>query len=89
MKKNWHLHLERRSGWFDCRSFATGKSIKRYNRWKTNKATVIVDDDQYSLAIGRNGQNARLAAYVTNWKIDIKISDAKEEGLEFEYNVAG
>lgn len=57
---------------------------------KNNKATVIVDDDQYSLAIGRNGQNARLAAYVSNWKIDIKkLSDAKEEGLEFEYNVAG
>lgn len=57
---------------------------------KEKKATVIVDDDQYSLAIGRNGQNARLAAYVTNWKIDIKkLSDAQEEGIEFEYNVTG
>lgn len=56
---------------------------------KEKKATVIVEDDQYSLAIGRNGQNARLAAYVTNWKIDIKkLSDAIEEGIEFEYNVA-
>jgi len=35
-------------------------------------ATVIVMDDQLSLAIGREGQNARLAAKLTNWRIDIK-----------------
>ncbi len=35
-------------------------------------ATVIVPDDQLSLAIGREGQNARLAAKLTNWRIDIK-----------------
>lgn len=34
-------------------------------------AEVRVDDDQLSLAIGRNGQNARLAAKLTGWKIDI------------------
>jgi transcription termination/antitermination protein NusA len=44
--------------------------------------TVIVPDYQLSLAIGKRGQNARLAAKLTGWKIDIKSeSEAKEEGI--------
>ncbi|HML22833.1 MAG TPA: transcription termination factor NusA [Aggregatilinea sp.] len=40
-------------------------------------ATVLVPDDQLSLAIGREGQNARLAAKLTGWRIDIKsVSEA-------------
>ena len=39
---------------------------------KEKFAQVIVPDDQLSLAIGKSGQNARLAAKLTNWKIDIK-----------------
>jgi N utilization substance protein A len=40
-------------------------------------AAVVVPDDQLSLAIGREGQNARLAAKLTNWRIDIKsLSEA-------------
>jgi N utilization substance protein A len=39
-------------------------------------AQVIVPDFQLSLAIGREGQNARLAARLTGWKIDIR-SDSK------------
>ncbi|MEJ7875123.1 MAG: transcription termination factor NusA, partial [Solirubrobacterales bacterium] len=39
---------------------------------ETMEATVIVPDDQLSLAIGREGQNARLAAKLTGWKVDIK-----------------
>jgi N utilization substance protein A len=39
---------------------------------KTQYATVIVPDDQLSLAIGKEGQNARLAARLTGWHIDIK-----------------
>jgi N utilization substance protein A len=35
-------------------------------------AVVVVPDNQLSLAIGREGQNARLAAKLTGWKIDIK-----------------
>lgn len=43
---------------------------------------VIVPDHQLSLAIGRRGQNARLAAKLTGWKIDIKSeTQAREEGL--------
>jgi N utilization substance protein A len=39
---------------------------------ESKQATVIVPDDQLSLAIGREGQNARLAARLTGWRIDIK-----------------
>lgn len=45
-------------------------------------AKVIVPDDKLSLAIGKDGQNARLAARLTGWKIDVKsLSKATEEGL--------
>ena len=45
-------------------------------------ATVIVPDDQLSLAIGKGGQNARLAAKLTGWRIDIKSAmEAAEEAL--------
>lgn len=46
-----------------------------------NRATALVSNDQQSLAIGRGGQNVRLAAKLTNWKIDI-ISAQKEESGE-------
>jgi N utilization substance protein A len=44
--------------------------------------TVIVPDDQLSLAIGKNGQNVRLAVKLTSWKIDVKseaMATAKDE----------
>jgi N utilization substance protein A len=45
-------------------------------------AIVIVPDDQLSLAIGREGQNARLAAKLTGWRIDIKsLTEAATESL--------
>jgi N utilization substance protein A len=45
-------------------------------------ATVVVPDRQLSLAIGKEGQNARLAAKLTGWRIDIKSeSEAEAEGL--------
>jgi N utilization substance protein A len=45
-------------------------------------AIVIVPDDQLSLAIGREGQNARLAAKLTGWRIDIKsLTEAASESL--------
>ncbi|MCX8006747.1 MAG: transcription termination factor NusA [Coriobacteriia bacterium] len=48
----------------------------------THTATVIVPDDQLSLAIGKEGQNARLAAKLTGWRIDIKsMSQALESGI--------
>ena len=47
-----------------------------------NYATVIVPDDQLSLAIGKEGQNARLAARLTGWHIDIKSASFQGEPLE-------
>lgn len=47
-----------------------------------NTATVVVPEDQLSLAIGRDGQNARLAAKLTGWRIDIKsLAEAAGESL--------
>lgn len=51
----------------------------------SKSAKVIVDDNQLSLAIGKEGQNVRLAAKLTNWKIDIKSksqAQALQECLE-------
>ena len=45
-------------------------------------AQVIVPDDQLSLAIGKGGQNAKLAAKLTNWKIDIKSESQFRKILE-------
>jgi NusA-like KH domain protein len=47
-----------------------------------NKALVIVPEDQLSLAIGRNGQNVRLAAKLTGWKIDVRAAEKIEEKVE-------
>ena len=50
------------------------------------QATVIVPDDQLSLAIGRDGQNARLAARLTGWRVDIKSeTEFAAEDSEVEY----
>ncbi len=49
-----------------------------------NKAQVLVPEDQLSLAIGRDGQNVRLAAKLTGWKIDVKASEEAAEELKSE-----
>jgi N utilization substance protein A len=51
------------------------------------QATVIVPDDQLSLAIGRDGQNARLAAKLTGWRVDIK-SETEFSEVEEELDLA-
>ena len=49
-----------------------------------HSALVIVPDNQLSLAIGKRGQNARLAVRLTGWKIDIKsVSEAASEGIVY------
>lgn len=48
---------------------------------ENNYATIIVPDDQLSLAIGKEGQNARLAARLTGWHIDIKSASFAGEPL--------
>ena len=52
---------------------------------KTKEAIAIVDDEYLSLAIGKKGQNVRLAVQATGWKIDIKpLSEAVKEDLHYE-----
>ena len=47
-----------------------------------NKAQIIVPEDQLSLAIGKDGQNVRLAAKLTGWKIDVKSPQDEDIDLE-------
>ena len=55
--------------------------------WEEEKvARVIVPDYQLSLAIGKEGQNARLAAKLTGWKIDIKSESQMLEMYPDEYS---
>jgi len=49
-----------------------------------NKALAIVPEDQLSLAIGKDGQNVRLAAKLTGWKIDVRSPEKMEEVEEKE-----
>ena len=49
-------------------------------------AEVLVPDDQLSLEIGKAGQNARLAAKLTNWKIDIKSESQFRQILQEQQN---
>ena len=55
---------------------------------ETREATVVVPDDQLALAIGKEGLNARLAARLTGWKVDIK-SDSEFAQEEAEAAFAG
>ena len=51
---------------------------------KKKEALVIADGDNFSLAIGKKGQNARLASRLTHFKIDIKTTEqAREAGINF------
>jgi N utilization substance protein A len=53
---------------------------------ENKQATVIVPDDQLSLAIGKEGQNARLAARLTGWRVDIRSeTEFAEEEAEMGY----
>ncbi len=52
---------------------------------KKQECTVIADDENFSLAIGKKGINARLASKLTHYKIDIKnLEQAKEMGINFK-----
>lgn len=53
--------------------------------FELGRATVVVRDDQLSLAIGKRGQNVRLAARLTGWDIDILTPDEFRKNLEIMY----
>ena len=63
---------------FVCNALAPAEISKVIIHQDTKSMEVVVEDDQLSLAIGRRGQNVRLAAKLTDWKIDIR-SEAKTE----------
>jgi N utilization substance protein A len=64
---------------FVAHALSPAQVLSVETRQDENTAEVIVPDRQLSLAIGREGQNARLAAKLTGWRIDIKSQTAAEE----------
>ena len=68
---------------FACAALAPAEVTRVYVDNEEQALEIIVPDDQLSLAIGKKGQNVRLAAKLTTWKIDIKSeSRAAEAELE-------
>jgi len=57
--------------------------------FELSRATVVVDDSQLSLAIGKHGQNVRLAARLTGWDIDILTPNEYNQGIEELTNCVG
>ena len=67
---------------FIAAALSPSKVIAVMPDMENQSSTVVVPNHQLSLAIGKEGQNARLAAKLTGWKIDIKSeSQAEEEGV--------
>ncbi|AHF07520.1 transcription termination factor NusA [Desulfitobacterium metallireducens] len=72
---------------FVANALSPAKVVGVYTKPNEKVALVVVPDYQLSLAIGKEGQNARLAAKLTNWKIDIKSeSQALAQNLIPDYN---
>jgi len=63
---------------FIANSLSPAKVLEVVVNEVNKSCQVIVDDNQLSLAIGKEGQNVRLAAKLTNWKIDIKSKSQKD-----------
>jgi len=70
---------------FACNALAPAVVSKIYIVEGTKSMEIIVADDQLSLAIGKRGQNVRLAARLTGWKIDIKSETRAAEAEMLEY----
>ena len=66
---------------FIAAALSPAEAVEVRERPGEKNCRVIVPDDQLSLAIGKEGQNARLAAKLTGWKIDIKPESAADEEL--------
>ena len=65
-------------------SLSPAKALRVFINEEDKSATAIVPDSQLSLAIGREGQNVRLAAKLTSWKIDIKSEAQIRASVEEE-----
>jgi len=66
-----------------CSALAPAKISRVYIDEENRHMEVVVGDDQLSLAIGKKGQNVRLASKLTGWKIDIK-SESRMEKISSE-----
>jgi N utilization substance protein A len=66
---------------FVANALSPAKIYKINVNLDTRAMEVIVEDDQLSLAIGKKGQNVRLAAKLTKWRLDIKSRSEYEQGL--------
>jgi N utilization substance protein A len=69
---------------FACNALAPAVVSKIYIVEQSKAMEIIVADDQLSLAIGKRGQNVRLAARLTGWKIDIKSETRAAEAEMLE-----
>ena len=65
-----------------AKALGPAKVVMVFINEEEKAARVIVPDNQLSLAIGKEGQNARLAAKLTGWKIDIKSQSQAEESVD-------
>ena len=65
-------------------ALSPAKDIEVIINEKSKTASAFVPDDQLSLAIGKDGQNVRLAAKLTGWKIDIKSKSEKTKSNKLE-----
>lgn len=74
-----------------ARALSPAKIISVETNDSLKASRVIVPDDKLSLAIGKNGQNVRLAARLTGWKIEVKpeseINKVEEKPTEIEYEI--
>lgn len=64
------------------RALAPANQLESYPAEDENRMVVICPDDQYSLAIGKKGQNVRLAAKLTGWKIDVVAETEHQRRVE-------
>ena len=81
---NWTPDIAR----FACSALAPAEVTRVYVDNDEESLEIIVPDDQLSLAIGKKGQNVRLAAKLTGWKIDI-ISETRAAEAELEELTGG
>lgn len=67
---------------FASRALAPAKSLDAFSDEEHKRITVISPDDQYSLAIGKKGQNVRLAVRLTGWNINVVTESEYQERME-------
>ena len=76
-----------------CNALSPAKVDRVYMYDDTRSMEVVVPDEQLSLAIGKNGQNVRLAARLTGWKIDVKkeslVAEQDETGYKSLLGIPG